>query len=86
MSKQAKITISVLVMVLVVVAVAPRGGNPLAIIAGLLVLALAVCWIIFPVIVISKFNELLDVQRKSLDQQRENAKALQWLVDKSKSP
>jgi hypothetical protein len=27
---------------------------------------------------------MLDLQQKSLDQQRENAKALQWVVDQSK--
>ena len=51
---------------------------------GLIVLAIVVCWVAFPIIVLSKFNELLDVERKSLDQQRENAKALQSILSGSK--
>jgi len=55
---------------------------------GLLILALGVLWIIFPVLVLSKFNELLKVQRaihaalqSANTAQAEIAKALQWMVD-----
>jgi hypothetical protein len=51
---------------------------------GLIALAIVVCWVAFPIIVLSKFNELLDMERKSLDQQRENAKALQSILSGSK--
>jgi hypothetical protein len=64
-------------------------------IIALAVVAVAVCWIAFPLIVISKFNELLKVDREIMDAQRQIAKelqfvngsqreivkALQWMVD-----
>ena len=59
-------------------------GGLLGVVVGLVALTVAVMWIIFPVIVYSKFNELLKIEKQSLDQQRENAKALQWIIDNSK--
>jgi hypothetical protein len=73
-----------------------QGENPVMMIIAIAILALAICWIAFPLIVISKFNELLKVDREILDAQREIAKelqfvnssqrevvkALQWIVDK----
>ena len=61
---------------------------------------LAVCWIAFPFIVLSKFNELLKVTRQLADQaeqavaalknlksaQNETNKALQYLVDSTALP
>ena len=41
---------------------------------GLLILSLALLWVIFPVLLLSKFNELLKAQR-------EIAKAMQWMVN-----
>ena len=48
---------------------------------GLLILALAILWIIFPVVVLSKFNELLKIEREAMKARIEVAKALQWMVD-----
>jgi hypothetical protein len=42
---------------------------------------LAVCWIAFPFIVLSKFNELLKVTRQIARSLNESNKALQYLVD-----
>ena len=70
-------------------------GGFIGLIAGLLVLALAVMWLIFPVLVVSKFNELLKIDREIVNDQREIraalysanaaqseiAKALQWMVN-----
>jgi hypothetical protein len=81
MTKRAVITIGVLVGLVFVVAIA-KGINPFVVIVGCLALTVIIAWIVFPVIVLSKFNELLEVERKQLDQQRENAKALQWMVDR----
>jgi len=39
-------------------------GGLIGLIAGLLVFGLAIMWLIFPVLVLSKFNELLKVQRE----------------------
>ena len=61
---------------------------------------LAVCWIAFPFIVLSKFNELLKVARETADQAEQAAaalknlrsahnetnKALQYLVDSAALP
>ena len=62
-------------------------GGLIGLIAGLLVLGLAIMWLIFPVLVLSKFNELLKVQREiraallsANAAQFEIAKALQWMV------
>jgi hypothetical protein len=52
----------------------PIMGGFFGVILGLLILSLMVMWAIFPVLVLSKFNELLRAQR-------EVAKALQWMVD-----
>jgi hypothetical protein len=46
------------------------------VLVGLLVLVLAVAWAIFPFIVISKFNELLKVQRETLKEVRDLATQL----------
>ena len=63
-------------------------GGLIGLIAGLLVLGLAIMWLIFPVLVLSKFNELLKIQREiraallsANAAQFEIAKALQWMVD-----
>ena len=63
-------------------------GGFIGVIVGLLVLALAIMWLIFPVLVLSKFNELLKVQREiraallsANVAQSEIAKALQWMVN-----
>jgi hypothetical protein len=48
---------------------------------GLLILSIVVGWVIFPFMVVSKFNELLKVEREILRGHREIAKALQWMVD-----
>ena len=45
-----------------------------ALFIGLLILSLAILWIIFPVLVLSRFSDLLKAQR-------EIAKALQWMVN-----
>jgi hypothetical protein len=63
-------------------------GGLVRLIIGLLVLVLAIMWLIFPVLVLSKFNELLKVQREiraallsANATQSEIAKALQWMVN-----
>lgn len=45
---------------------------------GLLILAVAIYWLVFPMFVIAKLNE-------HLKQQREIAKALQWIVNRVES-
>ena len=42
---------------------------------------LAVCWIAFPFIVLSKFNELLKVTRQIRSALNESNKGLRYLVD-----
>ena len=63
-------------------------GGAIAILLGLLILALAILWVIFPVVVLSKFNELLKIEREAMKARTEVAKALQWMVDnwKDKPP
>ena len=66
-------------------------GGAIAILLGLLILALAILWVIFPVVVLSKFNELLKIEREAMRARVEVAKALQWIVNNwkdedSKSP
>jgi len=56
-------------------------GGAIAILLGLLILALAILWVIFPVVVLSKFNELLKIEREAMRARIEVAKALQWIVD-----
>ena len=52
---------------------------------GFLIIVLGVFFIDHRLQKLVKIQQaLLDVERKSLDQQRENAKALQWIVDQSK--
>ena len=41
----------------------------------------AICWIAFPFIVLSKFNELLKVTRQIRSALNESNKGLQYLVD-----
>src|SRR6266478_8327397 len=72
--KRAAIVIGVLVAIVFVAAII-RGINPFAVLLGCALLTVAICWIVFPVIVLSKFNELLEIERKILrqmeNQQRE---------------
>jgi hypothetical protein len=70
-------------------------GGFFMLIIGLLVFVLAILWISFPIIVLSKFNELLKIDREIMKDQREIraallsanaaqseiAKALQWMVN-----
>jgi len=56
-------------------------GGVMVSLIGLLILALAVLWVIFPVLVLSKFNELLKIEREAMKARTEVAKALQWMVD-----
>jgi hypothetical protein len=63
-------------------------GGFAAILLGLLILVVAVLWILFPILVLIKFNELLKAQLRihrallSANTIREEiAKALQWMVD-----
>jgi hypothetical protein len=82
--KQCHRTIIVIGSLIAVVFIAAigKGINLFAVIVGCLALT-PIAWVVFPVIVLSKFNELLEVERKSLDQQRENAKALQSIAANS---
>ena len=67
------------------------GGGGLGVfglIAGLLVLVLAIMWLIFPFLVVSRFDKLLKVQHEIRAQlysantaQSEIATALQWMVN-----
>ena len=52
-----------------------------AILAGVVALALAVAWLAFPFLVISKFNDLLRAEKQAMIARREIAKALQLMVD-----
>ena len=66
-------------------------GGVMVALVGLLILALAILWVIFPVVVLSKFNELLKIEREAVRARIEVAKALQWIVNNwkdedSKSP
>jgi hypothetical protein len=56
-------------------------GGAIATLLGLLILALAILWVIFPIVVLSKFNELLKIEREAMRARIEVAKALQWIVD-----
>jgi len=47
----------------------PTGGV-LGLVVGLLLLSLAIMWIAFPIIVLSKFNELLKIQAEILSELR----------------
>ena len=60
----------------------------IGLIVGLLVFVLAIMWLIFPVLVLSKFNELLKIQREiraallsASAARSEITKALQWMVN-----
>src|SRR5436309_191488 len=86
--KTMKAVILVVLVVVGVIIASYQGANPVSLVIGLLILALAVCWIVFPLIVISKFNELLKLQREILvallsanAARAEMTKALQWMVD-----
>jgi hypothetical protein len=50
-------------------------------IIGLLGLVLAITWLIFPFLVLSRFDKLLKINREIVDGQREIAMALQWMVN-----
>jgi hypothetical protein len=50
-------------------------------IIGLLGLVLAITWLIFPFLVVSRFDKLLKIDREIVDGQREIAMALQWMVN-----
>jgi len=52
-----------LIAVVFIVAIA-KGINLFVVIVGCLALTLAIAWVVFPVIVLSKFNELLEVSGK----------------------
>jgi cytochrome bd-type quinol oxidase subunit 2 len=79
---------------------AAAAGGFFTLIIGLFVLLLTIAWVIFPFIVISKFNELLKVQRHATLQIQEIAgriassnqsalermKALQWMLDNWPEP
>jgi hypothetical protein len=87
--KQMKVVILIVLLVVGIIIASYRGANPVNLVIALLIVALAVCWIAFPLIVISKFNELLNVQREihaallSTNARRsETLKAVQWIVDK----
>ena len=56
-------------------------GGVIVAVIGLFILALAILWVIFPVVVLSKFNELLKIEREAMKARTEVAKALQWMVD-----
>ena len=56
-------------------------GGVIGALIALLILALAILWIIFPVVVLSKFNELLKIEREAMRARTEVAKALPWIVD-----
>jgi len=56
-----RIIIPVVIVFAGVVILTAQGENPATVLIGIAVLAIAVCWIAFPLIVISKFNELLKV-------------------------
>jgi hypothetical protein len=56
-------------------------GGLIGVVIGLLILSLAVLWVIFPVLVLSKFNELLKIEREAMKARAEVAKALQWMVN-----
>ena len=56
-------------------------GGVIVAVIGLFILALAILWVIFPVVVLSKFNELLKFEREAMKARTEVAKALQWMVD-----
>jgi len=56
-------------------------GGIVALFIGLLIFALVILWVIFPVLVLSKFNELLKIEREAMKARIELAKALQWMVN-----
>ena len=56
-------------------------GGFFMLIIGLLGLVLAITWLIFPFLVLSRFDKLLKIDREIIDGQREIAKALQWMVN-----
>jgi hypothetical protein len=56
-------------------------GGVIAVLIGLLILALAILWAIFPSCRAFKFNELLKIEREAMRARTEVAKALQWMVD-----
>src|SRR4030095_3086826 len=71
----------IIVVLLVIGAAAATGKDAGIVLAGCLILAVAVCWVVFPLIVLSKFNDLLKVNREIMNAQREIARALQGMVN-----
>jgi HAMP domain-containing protein len=72
-------------------------GGFAGIVLALLILVVACLWIVFPILVLTKFNDLLEAQRAihrallaANTVREEIAKALQWMVnnwrDDSKPP
>jgi hypothetical protein len=71
------------------------GGSLFILIIGVLGLVLAITWLIFPFLVLSRFDELLKIDREIMKDQREIraallsantaqseiAKAIQWMVN-----
>jgi hypothetical protein len=45
------------------------------------ILVLALMWVLLPVLVLFKLNDLLKAEREAMNAQREIAKALQWIVN-----
>jgi hypothetical protein len=71
-----------------IAAVTDELGGFAALLLGLLILVVAVLWVIFPILVLIKFNDLLNAQRAihrallaANTVREEIAKALQWMVD-----
>jgi hypothetical protein len=76
-----KVIIPVALVVAGIAIATANGANPMMLVVALAIASVAICWIVFPLIVVSKFNELLKVDREILNAQSEIAKALQWMVD-----
>ena len=58
-SHRTIIVIGSLIAVVFIVAIA-KGINPFTVVVGCLALTVAIAWVVFPVIVLSKFNVLLE--------------------------
>jgi hypothetical protein len=69
-----RVIIPVVLVTAVIAITTAQGANSVSMVIALAAVAIAVCWIAFPLIVISKFNELLKVDREIMDALREIAK------------
>ena len=69
-----RVIIPVVLVTAVIAITTAQGANSVSMVITLAAVAIAVCWIAFPLIVISKFNELLKVDREIMDALREIAK------------